>query len=76
MLRSLRLNKFFKRTLPFTLNPQESRSDRAICLQKSWQGAQRRCRETGGEGRLVKEGKGGEGKGGGEGAPGHKETGR
>lgn len=36
MLWSLRQSKVFKRTLPFTLNLQESRSDRALCLQKSW----------------------------------------
>lgn len=35
---NVRQNKLFKKTLPFTLNLQESWSDRAIYLQKSWGG--------------------------------------
>lgn len=38
LVRNVRRNKLFKKTLPFTLNLQESQSDRAIYLQKSWGG--------------------------------------
>ena len=55
LVRNVRQNKLFKKTLPFTLNLQESWSDRAIYLQKNWGGGgkerQRRRRKVGtGEG--------------------------
>lgn len=50
-LSHVRQNKLFKKTLPFTLNLQESWSDRAIYLQKSWGegGKEKQGEERGGE---------------------------
>lgn len=48
-VRNVRQNKLFKKTLPFTINLQESWNDRAIYLQKSWGGSgKERQREEGG----------------------------
>lgn len=51
LVRNVRQNKLFKKTLPFTLNLRESWSDRAIYLQKNWGGGgkerQRRRRKVG-----------------------------